>query len=262
MQPSCRSTSPARAPNRLRDRVASWSCEQSEARRVKLLELTERGATKECDANPRCHDGSQPVRCSRGSCGIHDDPALVASRRTGTAGPVAVRCGGSPRPRRLRCGPSSARGSPRIRRHDRGGGGAERAGHRGGGAPPHRRWRHAGLQVPGGGRIPGREAVGKRGEADRHRRGNWTPPGRAELGQGGAASNQPDASAGTDCLCHLREPRPSGEARRSPHHHLGRGRRERPHRAVTIEEARWDRRPCPPGLHLGADSPGSALSRA
>jgi hypothetical protein len=53
-----------RAPNGLMDRGKSRSCERAEARRGKILDVSDRGATKDRDANPRFPDGSQTVRCS------------------------------------------------------------------------------------------------------------------------------------------------------------------------------------------------------
>jgi hypothetical protein len=57
----------SRAPNGLPDRVKLRSCERPEARRGRILDVFDRGATKGRDANPRFHDGRQTVRCS--SCG-------------------------------------------------------------------------------------------------------------------------------------------------------------------------------------------------
>src|SRR5512136_2480393 len=53
------------APKGLTDRGKSRSCERAETRRGKILDVSERGATKARDANPRFPDGSQTVRCSR-----------------------------------------------------------------------------------------------------------------------------------------------------------------------------------------------------
>ena len=52
------------APIGLTDRGKSRSCERAEARRGKILDVSDRGATKARDANPRFPDGSQTVRCS------------------------------------------------------------------------------------------------------------------------------------------------------------------------------------------------------
>jgi arabinofuranosyltransferase len=52
------------APNGLTDRGKSRSCERTEARRGKIRDVSDRGATKVRDANPRLPDGSQAVRCS------------------------------------------------------------------------------------------------------------------------------------------------------------------------------------------------------
>jgi hypothetical protein len=50
----------------LPDRVKLRSCERPEARRGRILDVFDRGATKGRDANPRFHDGRQTVRRSRG----------------------------------------------------------------------------------------------------------------------------------------------------------------------------------------------------
>ena len=55
----------ARAPNSLPDRAKLRSCERPEARRGRILDVFDRGATKGRDANPRFRDGRQTVRCSR-----------------------------------------------------------------------------------------------------------------------------------------------------------------------------------------------------
>ena len=52
------------APIGLTDRGKSRSCERAEARRGKILDVSDRGATKARDANPRFPDGSQTDWCS------------------------------------------------------------------------------------------------------------------------------------------------------------------------------------------------------
>src|SRR5512136_1944726 len=52
------------APIGLTDRGKSRSCERAEARRGKILDVADRGATKARDANPRFPDGSQTDWCS------------------------------------------------------------------------------------------------------------------------------------------------------------------------------------------------------
>src|SRR5512137_2426065 len=51
----------SRAPNGLTDRVKLRSCERPKARRGRMLDVFDRGATRGRDANPRFHDGRQTV---------------------------------------------------------------------------------------------------------------------------------------------------------------------------------------------------------
>jgi molybdate transport system ATP-binding protein len=61
---SVRGADSPRAPNGLTDRGKTRSCERAEARRGKILDVSDRGATKDRDANVGFPDGSQSVRCS------------------------------------------------------------------------------------------------------------------------------------------------------------------------------------------------------
>ena len=89
-----------RAPIGLTDRGKSRSCERAEARRGKILDVSDRGATKARDANPRFPDGSQTDWCS--------SPSPSPTRRLGRA--RAARAGsadGWPRWRARRSGQPS-----------------------------------------------------------------------------------------------------------------------------------------------------------
>jgi hypothetical protein len=106
-------TTAPRAPNGLPDRVKLRSCERPEARRGRILDVFDRGATKGRDANPRFHDGRQTVRCSRQQRHRREDPrgvecfTLVISVRKSCE--CAVASGSRARRCRLRPAHSSRR---------------------------------------------------------------------------------------------------------------------------------------------------------
>lgn len=54
----------ARAPNKLTGRVRTHGCERTQAEPGKILDISDRRATKVRDTEVRFPDGSQPVRCS------------------------------------------------------------------------------------------------------------------------------------------------------------------------------------------------------
>jgi hypothetical protein len=93
----------SRAPNGLTDRGKLRSCERAEARRGKILDVSDRGGTKARDANPRFPDGSQTIRCSRHPPPqVHGTGGLTRARQTAehTRKPTcAIALGGASRAR-------------------------------------------------------------------------------------------------------------------------------------------------------------------
>jgi hypothetical protein len=64
----------------LPDRVKLRSCERPEARRGRILDVFDRGATKGRYANPRFHGGRQTVRCSRPPTAATHSPTTSSPR--------------------------------------------------------------------------------------------------------------------------------------------------------------------------------------